>query len=483
MESLGMDVTECNIDETSWYYKGEGNANVVIALRNEHKVLRIRKVDKNESRDPEDRRDLDSILYYEKIILPLFTRKYFKLPQLGKINQEHVNILNGKLRNVRPESRQNKIITPGYVTVFEDLTLLPKNLVKLNETSNNDVGKGEQTKSLISESNPVFCIEIKPKQGWLAPSDRKYRKCPFCLNQYLKLYENSVSSLSDYCPLDLFSGDKTRMLKAIKSLLRTPQNNVRIFQNGNLKFGDTCSTSVDEVLKTFHNSSVGGIQQSESQKEDNFCTLILNMLTRNIIGDQNDSFPCNLSSEQNYMGLEDHQQTLTITTISSRIPTDSIRKLNGLLDLKTTPCNFSSQILSLNSIVDKILKIQTLDTYGADYVFEYYKQLREDLGDEIDTKYGSSKLIKEFPRVLDPVECYLLSTMAKDCSILISFQKVCKITNLDDLVPIAEDMFGNKYVFQINVADVDAKPIHCIDKHYKRDSKIVQAALNLLDKN
>jgi len=38
--------------------------------------------------------------------------------------------------------------------------------------------------------------------------------------------------------LDLFSGEWPRMLKALLALTKTPQNNLRIFQDGNLVFAE-----------------------------------------------------------------------------------------------------------------------------------------------------------------------------------------------------------------------------------------------------
>ncbi|KAK6131240.1 hypothetical protein DH2020_035021 [Rehmannia glutinosa] len=46
-----------------------------------------------------------------------------------------------------------------------------------------------------------------------------------------------ISQISKYDPLDLFSGSKDRVQKAIKSMFLTPQNNFRVFLNGSLIFG------------------------------------------------------------------------------------------------------------------------------------------------------------------------------------------------------------------------------------------------------
>jgi inositol-pentakisphosphate 2-kinase len=42
----------------------------------------------------------------------------------------------------------------------------------------------------------------------------------------------SVSAVAGYCPLDLYSGDKGRILHALKSLLDYPDNNLRVFLDG-----------------------------------------------------------------------------------------------------------------------------------------------------------------------------------------------------------------------------------------------------------
>eukprot|EP01135_Chromosphaera_perkinsii_P004794 Nk52_evm25s296 gene=Nk52_evmTU25s296 len=135
-----------------------------------------------------------------------------------------------------------------------------------------------------------YCFEVKPKCGFLPRkngsgaghmsvfgSNRKRQKtskgetacgerlwenggdgetvdlrqdiCRFCLHQLLK-YDKKVGkvrgngiecdrkwidSLSDYCPLNLFAkSEKSRVQRAIEGLISTPQNNFRMFVNGDL---------------------------------------------------------------------------------------------------------------------------------------------------------------------------------------------------------------------------------------------------------
>lgn len=69
-----------------------------------------------------------------------------------------------------------------------------------------------------SETVDTLAVEIKPKQGWnicslqedlrelLGISGDLRNKCRFCVMQYLKIQGHQAESISNYCPLDLFSG-------------------------------------------------------------------------------------------------------------------------------------------------------------------------------------------------------------------------------------------------------------------------------------
>ncbi len=44
--------------------------------------------------------------------------------------------------------------------------------------------------------------------------------------------QGKTSKLSGYDPLDLYSGEPARVVGALQALLREPQNNLRLFRNG-----------------------------------------------------------------------------------------------------------------------------------------------------------------------------------------------------------------------------------------------------------
>ena len=52
-----------------------------------------------------------------------------------------------------------------------------------------------------------------------------------------------ISAYSEYNPLDLFSGSKDRIYKAVRDLISSPQNNFRVFLDGALVYGTLDSSA------------------------------------------------------------------------------------------------------------------------------------------------------------------------------------------------------------------------------------------------
>ena len=86
-----------------------------------------------------------------------------------------------------------------------------------------------------------------------------------------------ISEISEYDPLDLFSGSKDRIHKAIRALYATPQNNFRVFLNGSLVFGGlgggTCKTT-SKVDQDFEHLLKDIIKTKDGSRANHFIELV-----------------------------------------------------------------------------------------------------------------------------------------------------------------------------------------------------------------
>lgn len=114
---------------------------------------------------------------------------------------------------------------------------------------------------------PKWAFLPTPSHLSSATQNIKTRTCRFCMHAHLKAQKGETASLG-YCPLDLFSGDTTRVVRAITSLWDSwndsdgTVNNLKIFARG--KFIRPIDVRV--LAKLFHSklliSSAGTLHAS-----------------------------------------------------------------------------------------------------------------------------------------------------------------------------------------------------------------------------
>lgn len=86
-----------------------------------------------------------------------------------------------------------------------------------------------------------------------------------------------ISEVSEYDPLDLFSGSKERVSEAIKALYSTPQNNFRVFLNGSLILGgsgESTGRTSPEIGYAFEDALRGFIQSDDGHRTNCFLQLV-----------------------------------------------------------------------------------------------------------------------------------------------------------------------------------------------------------------
>ncbi|EIN07104.1 hypothetical protein PUNSTDRAFT_104610 [Punctularia strigosozonata HHB-11173 SS5] len=229
------------ISETSpadWSYVAEGGATIVLAYNGpphpdfNGTVLRARKAPvqpgdrdckPDNGQDPNlDSEEVDDpiVVFQKEVIQRLVPSD--ALPLLRKIRVEHdwLTELAALVEKDRPKVRRQK----DKIDVTRRRAVLATDLVG---------GNG-------------WAIEIKPKWGFLpsphhlSPQTRsvKTRTCRFCMHAHFKMIHDGHEPAGDFCPLDLYSGDKLRVTRAVLALWdgwvnsKGSANNLRVFVSG-----------------------------------------------------------------------------------------------------------------------------------------------------------------------------------------------------------------------------------------------------------
>jgi len=503
-----VSVTHLSILKKKWKYRGEGNANLVLALPQERVILRLHKTRRDtplteELEYEEMNRVCQEAFFCRTVMVPLLGKAYIQPPSVAHVQHKEIHQLDQLLLPERPNFRHHKGISFGYVNIYPDYALLPERLTQtaavppsphsatsaptncqpyqlslsrdlsadqpimtllrqeyankncVISDSYDDVCKMSENRNLHKSCvfkkyvEPTFCVEIKPKQGWIPNSQAHHRKCTFCLNQYLKLSNGAINRISQYCPLDLFSGDEKRMKKAIKALLSTPQNNLKIFKDGYLVYSDEMCEDLGEILQEWLDPSSSNSNEISTRHIESFCSLVHAALTSNLLG------------HEEHPPLDDEFCPLIYSPPGPGCDTG----------VALRPCDPSSRSLPTNCILDRILLIQKLQQYDTETIHHMlWKQNGCDDYDYVmrlkDPDSGELRL--------DPLQSYLLATTAKDCSILIAFQRLRNQSGVP-AEHIAVAGSGTPFVFNIGVSDLDPKPVSCVEKHRKRDADILYA--------
>ena len=253
----------------------------------------------------------DGLLFAEEIIRPLLGTEYI-IPGISITLPLHCFItLNTILQNsivIRPYKRQYDKIDMNHLSVvlMLDHTLLSG---LLKNTSTLSIPSSLVLSSPI-HSFPTLCFEIKPKAGIIPQCVDGYiysslysKACRYCMHQISKGLElcttssstksssnnlllcsichqhssvssnyhlcntclNTIStSISHYCPINLYSHNYYRIYNALLSLLSSPQNNFRIFENSTTIFTaeknnkENIEDKISDVAKIPSNNTLDG---------------------------------------------------------------------------------------------------------------------------------------------------------------------------------------------------------------------------------
>ncbi|GMH13899.1 hypothetical protein Nepgr_015740 [Nepenthes gracilis] len=429
-------------DASDWTYRGEGAANLVLAYAGSApafigKVIRIQKVPRNganyENRDTvlsehecllwkdygtiitSPTKEIAELLYVQCVMTPLLGSDYIDAGVQVPVSKEFLETVERNVLCQRPGWRVNdsKINTCiNSVLLMSDHSVFPDGTLK-----------GEACLS----------IEIKPKCGFL-PSSRfiaeenavKKNVTRFKMHQALKLHQHQISDLSDYDPLDLFSGSRDRVHTAIKALFATPQNNLRVFLNGSLVYG-----------------GVGGGTNSSSF----------------VNGEAFEDFiKC-------FIGADGGSHTRSFVHLVA----ETVFRLD---------------------VLNKLLEVQKLDHIDIEgAIHAYYNVISQpcvvcrSFGEEKQLCRYSSLHSISLNESVKIVKDYLISATAKDCSLMISFRPREDGDLESSCRSIYLESTNQRFEFKAFFIDLDLKPMKKMEYYYELDQQIVKCYTEMLKQN
>ncbi|XP_053665285.1 inositol-pentakisphosphate 2-kinase [Anopheles marshallii] len=461
------------IDENRLVYRAEGNANIVLSLSDNKHVLRMRKSNVETRQGKDDSNvDLRRFVIYSKVIANQFSECYVPAPKLAHLNTCNLQVFNERLRYLRPAMRLGKEIRELDGILYPDVAFLPKWLYPARAR---DISQDPKISSNPPTHYQTYCVEIKPKQGWLAyefcdniplpelTNGGDLRKCRYCLHQYLKLQKKSIAKISKYCPLDLYSGKPVRVLQAVKGLIGAPQNNFKILKNGKVVYDD-------KREKSMYNRILREMFPRDGRTKDERSTIFINLIKEILLKD----FTTN----------DEHCDRKLLNIKKDRKKKDK----NQLHERVCNPVN--QQFLPKSCALRQILDVQLLvksnmsmidpsilaksrtDPYSyIDDMYEKFMNYKDGNAQYIDDGRNSTTWAKEpfNTEYLSEEEKYQLGATALDCSIMITFRRLSgDRTEENSLNEAARNHIvsieGMKFLVNVTITDLDPKS----HKHYAK---------------
>ncbi|CAJ0605503.1 unnamed protein product [Cylicocyclus nassatus] len=391
-------------DYRAFCFRGEGRANFVISAKHIASGIRIvwrfAKARKSGLLTWKAKSELVN-QYMERMVSPFFDSVFLVSPKIIEMNAEDVHQL-AKIpslpANLKLEQFDELLALPSDLS-FLPLANIPRNVLRLSALEMLDATR--IPKHLISYIGPTITVEIKPKQGFY--QNHLSMDIPYCNNCILQLEKcgsDHFEQMYDFCPLDLYSGNFSRMKSSLEALMKVPHRNLRLFTDGNLIHSDESPLDPALFTPTLFPSGQGNV-------DDLMVALCLVLAGCTDVRD---------------FSIRDHS---VLGQILSAQKIDSVGILRAYQIFQNLPASAQKELLNKNRLPVRGLEI-------------------------LDATDDRSLL-----------ERYLLAATMKDCSIMASFRLVPSgtfrtPTSADDaqMIRLAN---GLCFAYSVKIVDLDPK--------------------------
>ncbi|XP_074644415.1 inositol-pentakisphosphate 2-kinase-like [Tubulanus polymorphus] len=453
------------MDDSLWCgeicYRAEGGKGLVVSVKQESRKISekthqrfvyrfLKRTVNTETNKDGIQNGFDEMVkcvdYIRNVMMPLIDKRYIRMPKVIRVEEDFINLVNKTVHDVRPDYRMNTEVDPqcNYAFCLEDATDVPSAI----------------------RSCPTIAIEIKPKTGFLPLKSAHIRDehqirrqiCKFQIEQRDKVKKRRWKTISNYCPIDLFSGDVSRMTSAMRELVKCPQNNLRLFWSEKVIFSQEDFGDLADILKRYY------WNECVSSSDD----------ANGLIWSVDDLIHVTIQALLMDVSVSEERKNSQIV-----LPE---QKCLASKWIKTDPAvgDSSSSRLPSGCVLSDILHAQMFDDLDIEGIFPLYQNLIEkpQQGEER-SRLEDWKLDGPYPEnwlnntsdeyAVRKAKEYLASATAKDCSVMIAVRPKFngETADVESGVFEVRDTKGTAFLARVSIIDLDIKPTLKIPGHLK----------------
>lgn len=218
-----------------WFYRVEGNNNVVFSNSNDSRILRLPKIRKRNrhSISVQSKNDIGrEVEFLEHVASKIFkdVRVHLVVGEKLYLSKEFLAKLSEEMEGKRPKCYEDEELDDST-----EYGLLLPNFCKLLLNKSSIISRFSFINAKTS-TLPTISVELRPKSCYFP--EFEIETCPeikdmcfFCIRRMYETLKHPENLKTKYCPNDLYSGNSARTKRALLDLISSPERYLSIRVN------------------------------------------------------------------------------------------------------------------------------------------------------------------------------------------------------------------------------------------------------------
>ena len=481
-----------------WFYRIEGNNNVIFSNINNNRILRLPKIRKRNrlSSSVQAKTDVGrEVEFLEHVASKIFKDVRVRLVVGEKIylSKEFFEKLSKEMAGKRPKQYEDEELDDSI-----EYGLLLPNFCKLFSKKSSFINRFSLLSTNVS-TMPTISVELRPKSCYIPEFEIETcseikDKCFFCLRRMFENIKHPDTLQTQYCPNDLYSGNPVRSKRAIRDLISCPQRyfSVRIddqdvFSNELLqrKLSENKFSGLKRRFNRFVFDQTVSSQFGENGKEA-FLNVLCNALQTTVVANKGLSdFQQNLCPPKQHCRRKLLKENPDVEDNNSEVRKSSsvLALLSSIHALRYLPLR---KLVKLHGEVRSHLKDHKEDADVLSLDPPYNVQLWENAiriprksNSELTNTQTNSSSQSEVIEAAEMLRRFMIARSFCCCSLIITLQQLeqgdygSRHFDKNDAT-IVTDGFGRTYVSSISIIDLykDLLPAQ-VEKSYRREQEMI----------